>query len=170
MTAIGSVAAINAPKASAGAERPAEPPDQAGGDDASAEQHADGRQRQHRREIALELAPRNAERGLEQQWRQDDLEQDVVGQRQVDLEARQRQRQPGCDEADGVGQAQAAGDDRHRHGDPEQLDPRGDDTVHHATVTGAHAKRNSPPTRRAARFLPATMEVDGLLAGLRPPM
>ncbi len=104
-------------------ERPVERPHESAGDDASAEQHADRRQRQHRREIAPELAPRDAERRLEQQRRQDHLEQDVVGQREVERQPRQRQRQPGRHQADGVGQAKAAGDDRHRHGDPEQLDP-----------------------------------------------
>ena len=106
MTAIGSVAAISAPKASAGASGQLEPPDESGRDDRRADQHADGRQRQHRREIALEFAPRDAERRLEQQRRQDDLEQDVVGQRQSSVQARQRERQSGRHQADRVGQAQ----------------------------------------------------------------
>ena len=57
MTAIGSVAPISAPKTSAEFERPPEPHGEPARDDERAEHNANGRQRDHRNEVALEIAP-----------------------------------------------------------------------------------------------------------------
>ena len=56
ITEIGSVAAISAPNARADSIGQAEPLDEPPGDDRGADHDADGRQREDRKEVALELA------------------------------------------------------------------------------------------------------------------
>ena len=130
MTAIGSVAAISAPKASAGAERPGEPLDEPEGDDGGAEGDTDERNRYDRRQFAAQLTPIQVERRLEQQRRQDQVEYDVVGQLQPDINARKGEAEAGEDEADGIGQPQAPCENRHDHRQAEQRDSAPDKEFH----------------------------------------
>ena len=109
---------------------PAEQRRQSRRDHGGAKRDAERGEREDGGEIAPEFAPGNADRGLEQQRRQDHVENDVVRQRHADVDARQRQAEAGQDQPDGVGQAQPARQDRHHHGDAEQLDRRSEHEVH----------------------------------------
>jgi hypothetical protein len=91
-----------------GFERPAKPDGEPARHDERAEHDPHGRQRDHRNEIALEIAPAQVQRRLEQERRQDNVEDQVVGQRQARLAAGGGERRPGEHEADRIGQAEAA--------------------------------------------------------------
>ena len=141
MTAIGSVAAISAPKASAGAERPGEPLDEPEGDDGRAEGDADERDREDRRQFAAKFSPTQVERRLEQQRRQDQIEYDVVGELQPHVDARKSKAEAGEDEADGIGQPQAPRENRHDHREAEQRDGAPDQEFHGGSTLVARGAR-----------------------------
>ena len=60
------------------------------------------------------------ERGLEQQRRQDQLEDDIVRQREAHVERRECDPEARQDETDSVGKSEPPRDDRYRHSDAKQ--------------------------------------------------
>ena len=156
MTAIGSVAAIRAPNTSADFGRPAEPRGEARRDGQRAEHDADGGEREHRDEVAGEIAPAQVKRRLEQQRRQNDVEDQVVGQRETRIDPGRRQRGPRHREPDRIGQAEAPRrkSDQNRKAKKRQR-PEHED-VHASCLPTRFRKRNRAPRYSAAvRSAPA---------------
>ena len=141
ITAIGSVAAISEPNASAGpvgqfSHRP-DPPRRRG-----AKHDPEARYQQDRREIALQFAPVQVQRGFKQQGRQNDVEDEVVSELHPDVDMPERQRQARHHEADGVGQTKPPRDDRHNHRVSQQCQDTPEQEFHRITVDGAASQRN----------------------------
>ena len=67
---------------------PAEAVDEPARHDRGAKEDADGREGDDRREVAPELGPRDVQRRFEQQRRQDDVEDQVVRQREAGVDAK----------------------------------------------------------------------------------
>ena len=142
ITAIGSVAAISAPKASAGSTASRDRQTSAAGDDAGAEQHAERGEREHRVEVAPEVAPRDVQRRLEQKRRQDDVEDEVVRQGKAGVDAEERERGAGEDEAHRVRQPQTARGERDEDGETEKAERAEEQDVHAACLPGRSPNGN----------------------------
>ncbi len=156
MTAIGSVALISAPKTSADSigqpSKATSPPATTSG----AERDPDRRQRDDRNEIAAQIAPAQVERRLEQERRQDDVEDEVVGQREAGMAARGGERCARQHEADRIGQTQAARRERHQYREAKQAQRAKQQNVH-ASCLAARLQRGTarPRYSAAARSAPA---------------
>ena len=105
-----------------GGDGPARPGRHARRDDQGRNDHAEGGQDQDRQGVPPQLAPVQGEGGLEQQRRQERLEDQVRRQGRAPADPRQRQADPGQDQADGVRQPQPPGDQGHQGGDQQQQD------------------------------------------------
>ena len=138
-------------------ERPAEPDDEPARDDQRAEHNADGRQRDHGNEIALQIAPAQVQRRLEQERRQHDVEDQVVGQREARLAAGGGERRPRQHEADRIGQAQAARRQRDQNREAKKGERPEQQDVHAVLFTGPSAKAEprGPRYSAAVRSAPA---------------
>ena len=146
------------PEDERGFKRPAEQGHESARDDGRAERDPDCRQRNDRNEIALQIAPAQVQRRLEQERRQDDVEDEVVGQREAGMAARGRERRAREHEADRIGQTQAARRERHQNREAKQAQ-RAKDAERLPCVLSNGALRKEEPGRprysAAARSAPA---------------
>ncbi len=142
MTAIGSVALISAPKTSADSSgqpsRATSPPATTAAQSATpiVDSAID------RNEIAPQIAPAQVERRLEQERRQDDVEDEVVGQRETGVAARGGERRARKHEADRIGQAQTARRERDENRKAKQAQRAKQQNVHASCLTARLGKRN----------------------------
>ena len=130
------------PENEGGFERPAEQGHQSACHDDGAERDPDRRQRNHRNKIASQIAPAQVERRLEQERRQDDVEDEVVGQRQAGMAARGGERCAGQHEADRIGQTQAARRERDQNREAKQAQRAKQQNVHASCLAARLGKRN----------------------------
>ena len=131
---------MSAPKTSARFDPPAEKMEEPARDDRRAEGDAERRQRDDENEIALEFAPVEVERRLEQERRQHDVENEVVRQRQPRIDAEQRQRRARERKPDRIGQSQPPRGERDEDGEAEQAEGANEQDVHGAPSNGASWK------------------------------
>ena len=96
----------------------------------------------------LQIAPAQVQRRLEQERRQDDVEDEVVGQRKAGMAARGGERRAREHEADRIGQTQAARRERHQNREAKQAQRAKQQNVHASCLAARLGKRN----RRAALF------------------
>ncbi len=113
-----------------------------GGYDGGAESDADRRQRDHGREIALELAPAQVERRLEEERRQDEVEDEIVGQRQACVDPKRGERCACKHEADRVGQPKPPRGERNENREAEQTKGAEEQDIHGACLAVGSKKRN----------------------------
>ena len=136
MTAIGSVAPISAPKTRADLSGQ---PSQTASPPATTSAHSatpmvDSATTGTR--SRFEIAPAQVQRRLEQERRQHDVEDQVVGQREARLAAGCGERRPGQHETDRIGQAQAARRQRDQNREAEKGERPEQQDVHPALFTG----------------------------------
>ena len=126
---------------------PAQDINQRGRHDRGAEQHPDRGESENRDEVALQIEPADVQRGFEQQRRQDDVEDEVVGQREAGVDSEEGERRPGEDEADRIGQPQPARGERDENGEAEKAEGAKQQDVHEDVCIRAGAPRetSSPP-------------------------
>ena len=120
-----------------GLDRPPEPIGHPAGNDRCAERDADSRQRDHGQKIAPEFAPVQVQCRLEQERRQDDVENEVVRQRETGVDAKRRQRRPCEREPHRIGQPEPARGERNQDGEAEQRQGADDEDVHAGCFSGA---------------------------------
>ena len=101
-------------------------------DRARREDDAEGDEREQQRQFAAERLPRDLDRRLEHQGRQEYLEDQLGRQRQVEAERQQRQRDARDDEADRIGHADPPRQHRHQRGDEQQQPERGEVEIFHS--------------------------------------
>ena len=149
MTAIGSVALISAPKTRADSSGQ---PSQATSPPATTTAHSttpmvDSATTGTR--SRLQIAPAQVQRRLEQERRQDDVEDEVVGQREAGMAAGGGERRARQHEADRIGQTQAARRERDQNREAKQAQRAKQQNVHAACLAARLGKRN-----RGARAIP----------------
>ena len=145
------------PEDECGFDRPAEQGHQSACDDRRTERDPDCRQRNDRNEIALQIAPAQIQRRLEQERRQDDVEDEVVGERKAGMAARGGERCARQHEADRIGQTQAARRERHEDREAKQAQRAKQQNVHASCLTVGPTKEElrGPRYSAAARSAPA---------------
>ena len=156
MTAIGSVALISAPKTRADSSGQPSQRNKPGRHHDGAERDPDGRQRDHRNEIASQIAPAQVERRLEQERRQHHVEDEIVGQRKAGVAARGGERRAREHEADRIGQTQTARRERDQNRKAKQAQRAKQQNVHASCLAARPGKRNRELRySAAARSAPA---------------
>ena len=144
------------PEDERGFKRPAEQGHQSACHDERAERDPDGRQRDDRNEIAVQIAPAQVERRLEQERRQDDVEDEVVGQREAGMAARGGERRARQHKTDRIGQTQTARRERDQNREAKQAQRAKQQNVHASCLAARLGKRNCAPRySAAARSAPA---------------
>ena len=130
IVATGSVAAISAPNTRAEAKGQ---PIRAVMPAATKKVAARARHRREdedRSQIALQLTPAKRQRRLEQQRRQDEVEDEIMRQMLAQIEPDEFQRRADDDESDRVGKFEPTRRDRHEHGDRKQRDEVSNAFIH----------------------------------------
>ena len=116
--------------------------------DRSAEEHPDRGKTENRDEVAPQIDPANVQRRFEQQRRQDDVEDEVVRQREAGADTEKGQRRPGEDEPDGVGQPQPPRGEGDENGQSEKAEGAKQQDVH-GDVSIRAGLRGKPRARRS---------------------
>ena len=93
----------------------------------------------------MQIAPAEIQRRLEQERRQDDVEDEVVGERKAGMAARGGERCARKHEADRVGQTQAARRERHEDREAKQAQRAKQQNVHASCLAARPGKRNCRP-------------------------